>query len=268
MKTPKPTRKIPKVETRHRVAVKLAAEFGVAKETVYQWFDAGCPQSFEEGKAWKLQRIEEAKIRDHRGSSPCKYEKARSEASRANAEPNWELMSPDFQNLCDVVADLYLAGMTTSRINSILGVAEEVIYRVITNHPRTKDKDKELSASAWSDIRRLAQSEIRNRLRDPEERKKIKAGDLNFLAGTAHDKLEKGEGPQQVNVNIRAKIEAMSYDELIKAISGKQDVVEGEFQIEGQEMSAVVDNPEIKTPAQSQQQPLLEPKKDSDSATD
>ena len=141
-------------------------------------------------------------------------------------------------------------------------------YRVINNHPRTKDKDKELSASAWSDIRRLAQSEIRNRLRDPEERKKIKAGDLNFLAGTAHDKLEKGEGPQQVNVNIRAKIEAMSYDELIKAISSKQDVVEGEFQVEGKEMSVGAQNSEIKIPSQSQQQALSEPKKDTDSVND
>ena len=262
------TRKIPKVETRHQVAVKLAAEFNVKTESALQWFDSGCPQNFEEGKAWKLQRIEEAKIRQHNITTPCKYERARSEAANANKEPNWELMSPEFKNLCDVVADLYLAGMVTSRINQILGVSEEVIYRVINNHPRTKDKDKELSASAWSDIRRLAQSEIRNRLRDPEERKKIKAGDLNFLAGTAHDKLEKGEGPQQVNVNIRAKIEAMSYDELIKAISSKQDVVEGEFQVEAQEMSVGAQNSEIKTPSQSQQQALSEPKKDTDSVND
>ena len=261
----KPTRKIPKVETRHQVAVKLAAEFNVKTESAMQWFESGCPQNFEEGKAWKLQRIEEAKIRQHNVSTPCKYEKARSEAANANKEPNWELMSPEFQNLCDVVADLYLAGMVTSRINQILGVSEEVIYRVINNHPRTKDKDKELSASAWSDIRRLAQSEIRNRLRDPEERKKIKAGDLNFLAGTAHDKLEKSEGPQQVNVNIRAKIEAMSHDELIKAIRSKQDVVEGEFQVEGKEMSAGGENSEIKIPSQSQQQALSGPKKDTDS---
>ncbi len=261
-------RKIPKVESRHQVSLKLAAEFGVTQQSVAQWFDSGCPQNFEEGKAWKLQRIEEAKIRRHNVTTPCKYERARTEASRANAEPNWEMMSPDFQNLCDVVADLYLAGMVTSRINSILGVSEEVIYRIINNHPRTKDKDKELSSSAWSDIRRLAQSEIRSRLRDPEERKKIKAGDLNFLAGTAHDKLEKGEGPQQVNVNIRAKIEAMSYDELIKAISSKHDAVDGEFEIEGQEMSAGAQKSEIKIPVQSQQQALSEPKKDADSVTD
>ena len=32
------TRKIPKVETRHQVAVKLAAEFNVKKESAMQWF--------------------------------------------------------------------------------------------------------------------------------------------------------------------------------------------------------------------------------------
>jgi hypothetical protein len=267
--TPKPTRNIPKVETKNSVAIKLAAEFHVTPESVFQWYESGCPVSFEEGKAWKIQRLEEAKIRRHNGKTPCRYEKARGEAANANKEPNWELMSPEFVNLCDVVADLYLAGLTTSRIQQLIGSNEEIIYRIITNHPRTKDKDKEISASAWSDIRRLAQSEIRNRLRDPEERKKIKAGDLNFLAGTAHDKIEKGEAPQQVNVNIRAKIEAMSYEELISQIrTASADVVEGEFQIEGGETSPQVRNPEIKTSAQSQQQPLLTPKKDSDNATD
>jgi len=264
----KPTRNIPKVETRHSVAVKLAAEFGVATESASQWFDSGCPVSFEEGKTWKLQRIEEAKIRVKPGHCPNRYEKARSEASRANAEPNWELMSPEFQNLCDVVADLYLAGITTRRINQILGVSEEVIHRVITNHPRTKDKDKEISSSAWSDIRRLAQSEIRERLRDPDERKKIRAGDLNFLAGTAHDKLSKDETPQLTAISIKNKILAMSHDDIRKMILNKQDVIDGEFQIEGGETSREVHPPEIKTLPQSQQEALSEPKNDTESVSD
>ena len=263
----KPTRKIPKVETRHAVAVKLAAEFGVAKETAYQWFDAGCPANFEEGKAWKLMRLEEAKIRSHGHNTPCKYEKARSEASRANKEPLWELMSPEFQNLCDMVCDLYLVGITTRGINDRLGVSEEVIHRIITQHPRTKDKDKEIAGNSWADIRRLAQSEIRERLRDPEQRKLIKAGDLNFLAGTAHDKLEKAEAPQQVAINIRARIEAMSHDQIIKMIKGERDVVDAEFEKEGDEMSVEERGEQIKPAAQSQQQGLLEAQTDSDAVS-
>lgn len=264
----KPTRKIPKVETRHSIAVKLAAEFGVATQSADQWFDSGCPLNFEEGKAWKLQRIEEAKIRNHRVSGPTKYEKARSEASRANAEVNWEIMSEDFRNLCDVVCDLYLAGISARGIHTRLGLSEEVCHRIISKHPRTKDKEREMAGNAWSDIRRLAQDEIRERLRDPIKRSQIKPADLNFLAGTAHDKLDKAESPQQAPVSIKARILAMSHDDLIKMIQSKQDVVDGEFEKVDGETSMGEQGAQIKSPAESQQQPLLEPKNDTDSASD
>ena len=252
----KPTRNIPKQETRHSVAVKLAAEFNVTPESVMQWFESGCPINFEEGKAWKIQRIEESKIRLHRGPCPSRYEKARGEASRANAEPLWELMSPEFQNLCDVVCDLALVGISTRGINQRLGVSEEVAHRIISQHPRTKDREKEMASNSWADIRRLAQDEIRERLRDPEQRAKIKPADLNFLAGTAHDKLTKDETPQQTAISIKTKILAMSHDDIRKMILNKQDVIDGEFEMQGAEMSQQAHGAEIKSPTQSQQQAL------------
>lgn len=264
----KPTRNIPKQETRHSVAVKLAAEFNVCSQTASQWFDAGCPVNFEEGKKWKLMRIEEAKIRAHRNNTPNRYEKARGEAANANKEANWELMSPEFQNLCDVVCDLYLAGISARGINQRLGLNEEVCHRIISQHPRTKDREKEMASNSWSDIRRLAQDEIRERLRDPEQRAKIKPADLNFLAGTAHDKLSKDETPQQTAISIKTKILAMSHDDIRKMILNKQDVIDGEFEMQGAETSVETHGAEIKSPAQSQQEALSEPKNDTDSVSD
>lgn len=241
-------RKIPKLESKHQVAVKLGAEFNVKTESALQWFDSGCPVNFEEAKAWKLQRIEEAKIRSHRQTTPCKYEKARSEAINASNDPLWDMMSPDFQNLCDVVCDLFLVGLSCRAINGRLGVSEEVVHRIISKHPRTKDKDKEMASSGWADIRRLAQEEIRERLRDPDQRAKIKPADLNFLAGTAHDKLTRDESPQQAPINIKNQILAMSHNDIIEMIEGKKNAIEGEFKKEGEEMSRGVQSAESKPP--------------------
>lgn len=253
-----PRKQIPKMETPWSVAVKLAAHFGVAAESASQWFETGCPINFEEGVKWKETRIEEAKLKAP-NSAPNNFEKARQQARRAKEEVNWDILSPDFAALVDTICDFFLVGISVRGIEDRLGVSQEVITRVLMLHPRTKDRDKELASAGWADIRRLAQAEIRQRLADPVERAKMKVGDLNFLAGTAHDKLDKAEGPKEVTLSIKAKIEAMSYDELLKSIPSKQDIIEGDFKIEQQksanETSAEERRPQIKTLPQSQKDP-------------
>ena len=262
----KPNRKVHKLETPWSIAVKLGAHFGVAAQSAAQWFESGCPKNFEEAVKWKETRIEEAKI-SKQGSVPNSFEKARQQAPNANKEVNWDILSPDFAALVDTICDFFLVGISVRGIEERLGVSQEVITRVITQHPRTKDRDKELASAGWADIRRLAQAEIRARLTDPVERAKLKVGDLNFLAGTAHDKLDKAEAPKEVTLSLKAKVDAMSYEDLMKALFDKSNVIEGEFEMEGKETSPKAQTPIFKTLPESQQEPQKEVTTDTDGAS-
>ena len=237
----KPTRKVKKLETPWACAVRLAAHFNVAPQTATQWFDAGCPQTFDEAVAWKESRIEENKIRSVNSAGRSKIEKAQAEAKETSAEIEWSKLSTDMVNLCEIVCDLYLAGLTTRNIEERLGTAQAVVTRIIANHPRTKDKDKEVSADKWKTIRRLAQDSVIDTFQDPDALRKLRPSDRILAAGIAHDKVKDSEGPAQIAINIKAKIEAMSYEELINSIP-KMPTIEGEF-------SAVETSPVPQTPS-------------------
>lgn len=236
----KPTRKVKKLETPWACAVRLAAHFNVAPQTATQWFEVGCPQTFDEAVAWKESRIEENKIRAVNSAGRSKLEKAQTEAKETSADIDWSKLSTDMVNLCDIVADLYLAGLTTNTIEERLGTKQSVVTRIITNHPRTKDKDKEVSVDKWRTIRRLAQDSVIDTFQDPEALRKLRPSDRILAAGIAHDKVKDSEGPAQIAINIKAKIDAMSYEELINSIP-KMPTIEGEF-------TAVENSPQPQTP--------------------
>ena len=254
----KPTRKVKKLETPWQCAVRLAAHFNVAPQTATQWFDAGCPNTFDEAVAWKESRNEEHKIRSVNSAGRSKIEKAQAEAKETSAEIEWSKLSTEMSNLCEIVADLYLAGLTTRTIEERLGTAQVVVTRIIANHPRTKDKDKEVSADKWKTIRRLAQDSVIDTFQDPEALRKLRPSDRILAAGIAHDKVKDSEGPAQIAINIKAKIEAMSYEELINSIP-KTTTIEGEF-------TPVETSPVRQTP--SSKPPALPLKTDPDSQED
>ena len=262
----KPNRKVHKMETPWSVAVKLGAHFGVAAESAIQWFESGCPKNFEEAVAWKETRIEEAKLRKP-SSPPNKFEKALQQAPRANAEVNWDILSPEFSALVETICDLYLAGCTVYGIESRLGATVEVINRILSRHPRTKDREKEFASLGWAEVRRLALGEMLTRLSNPIERSKIKSDTLNIIAGVAQDKLDKVEAPKEVTLSLKAKVDAMSYEDLMKALFDKSDVIDGEFQMEGNETSPKEDGNLLKPLPQSQQEPQKDATTDTDGAS-
>ena len=220
-----------KPETRHGIAVKLAARFHVATQTAMQWFAAGCPEHYEDAVEWKLQRQAEAPIKSE-GRQPCRLEKALQQAKECEETVNWDAMSTQFRQMCDIVAEFYLMGMTVRTIEDRLGVMPPVITRIIANHPETKDKEGQVASAAWKDVRRLAVDAMRDKLNDRNQVTKMKAAELNFIAGTAQDKIRDSEGGSQLTINIEHKINGLSYDELINSLPKQQDAIEGEFSVD------------------------------------
>jgi hypothetical protein len=183
------------------------------------------------------------------GSRPNKLEKALEQAAACEETVNWDAMSTQFRQMCDIVADFYLMGMTVSAINTKLGVKPAVISRIIANHPDTKDKEAQVAASSWKDVRRLAVDALRDKLNDPTQVSKMKAAELNFVAGTAQDKIRDSEGGAQLTININQKINALSFEELINSIPKKVDDIDGEFEIETPSgTSSEVEKPPANTP--------------------
>lgn len=226
MKTKRPT----KPETRHGIATRLAARFHVAIQTAMQWFKAGCPEHYEDAVQWKLQRQAESVIKSE-GKQPSRLEKALQQAKECEETVNWDAMSTQFRAMCDIVAEFYLMGLTVGTIETRLGVRSPVITRIIANHPETKDKEGQVASSAWRDVRRLAVDAMRDKLNDKSQVSKMKAAELNFIAGTAQDKIRDSEGGSQLTINIEHKINGLSYDELINSLPKHQDAVEGEFTV-------------------------------------
>lgn len=219
-----------KPETRHGIATRLAARFHVATQTAMQWFKAGCPEHYEDAVEWKLQRQAEAVIKAE-GKQPSRLEKALQQAKACEETVNWDAMSTQFRQMCDIVAEFYLMGMTVGTIQDRLGVKSPVITRIIANHPETKDKEGQVASSAWKDVRRLAVDAMRDKLNDKSQVSKMKAAELNFIAGTAQDKIRDSEGGSQLTINIEHKINGLTYDELINSLPKQQDAIEGEFTI-------------------------------------
>ena len=237
-----------KPETRHGIATRLAARFQVAVQTAMQWFKAGCPEHYEDAVEWKLQRQAEAVIKAEQGRAPSRIEKALQQAKACEETVNWDAMSTQFRQMCDIVAEFYLMGMTVSTIETRLGVRSPVISRIIANHPDTKDKEGQVASAAWKDVRRLAVDAMRDKLNDKNQVSKMKAAELNFIAGTAQDKVRDSEGGSQLTINIEHKINGLSYDELINSLPKQQDAIEGEFIVTPSGTSSDVDAPSANEP--------------------
>ena len=236
-----------KPETKHGIATRLAARFHVATNTAMQWFKAGCPEHYEDAVEWKLQRQAESVIKAE-GRQPCRLEKALQQAKECEETVNWDAMSTQFRAMCDIVAEFYLMGMTVGTIETRLGVRSPVISRIIANHPETKDKEGQVASAAWKDVRRLAVDAMRDKLNDKNQVSKMKAAELNFIAGTAQDKVRDSEGGSQLTINIEHKINGLSYEELINSLPKQQDAIEGEFTIDPAGTSSSVDAPSANEP--------------------
>jgi hypothetical protein len=231
MKPIKPKRSA-KPETKHSIATKLATEFQVSVQTATQWFDAGCPMDYEEAVQWKLQRRAQAAIKSEQGSQPNKLEKALQQAAACEETVNWDAMSTQFRQMCDIVAEFFLLGMTVNSINTKLGVAIPVINRIINNHPDTKEKEAQSRTNRLREIARLSSDALVDMLGNPTQLAKMKPAELNFILGTAQDKLRDSEGGAQLTISIHNKINALSFEELINSIPKKVDAIDGEFEIE------------------------------------
>jgi hypothetical protein len=231
MKPIKPKRSA-KPETKHSIATKLATEFQVSVQTATQWFDAGCPMDYEEAVQWKLQRRAQAAIKSEQGSQPNKLEKALQQAAACEETVNWEAMSTQFRQMCDIVAEFFLMGMTVTTINIKLGVAVPVINRIIANHPDTKEKEAQARTNRLREIARLSSDALVDMLGNPMQLAKMKPAELNFILGTAQDKLRDSEGAAQLTISIHNKINALSFEELINSIPKQVDAIDGEYEFE------------------------------------
>jgi hypothetical protein len=231
MKPIKPQRPA-KPETKHSIATKLATEFQVSVQTATQWFDAGCPMDYEEAKEWKLQRRAQAAIKSEIGSQPNKLEKALQQAKACEETVNWDAMSTQFRQMCDIVAEFFLMGMTVSAIYTKLGVAIPVINRIIANHPDTKEKEAQSRTNRLREIARLSSDALVDMLGNPTQLAKMKPAELNFILGTAQDKLRDSEGGAQLTISIHNKIQALSFEELMNSIPKQVDAIDAEFEIE------------------------------------
>jgi len=231
MKPIKPHRSA-KPETKNSIATKLATEFQVSVQTATQWFDAGCPMDYEEAKLWKLQRRAQAAIKSEQGSQPNKLEKALQQAAACEETVNWDAMSTQFRQMCDIVAEFYLIGMTVNSIYTKLGVAIPVINRIIANHPDTKEKESQARTNRLREIARLSSDALVDMLGNPTQLAKMKPAELNFILGTAQDKLRDSEGGAQLTISIHNKINSLSFEELIASIPKQVDAIDAEFEIE------------------------------------
>lgn len=231
MKPIKPQRSA-KPETKHSIATKLATEFQVSVQTATQWFDAGCPMDYEEAVQWKLQKRAQAAIKSEMGSAPNKLEKALEQAAACEETVNWDAMSTQFRQMCDIVAEFYLIGMTVNSINTKLGVAIPVINRIIANHPDTKEKEAQTRTNRLREIARLSSDALVDMLANPMQLAKMKPAELNFILGTAQDKLRDSEGGAQLTISIHNKINALSFEELINSIPKQVDAIDAEFEVE------------------------------------
>jgi len=221
-----------KPETKHSIATKLATEFQVSVQTATQWFDAGCPMDYQEAVQWKLQKRAQAAIKSEQGSQPNKLEKALQQAAACEETVNWDAMSTQFRQMCDIVAEFFLLGMTVNSINTKLGVAIPVINRIIANHPDTKEKEAQARTNRLREIARLSSDALVDMLGNPTQLAKMKPAELNFILGTAQDKLRDSEGGAQLTISIHNKINSLSFEELIASIPKQVDAIDAEFEIE------------------------------------
>jgi len=211
--------------SRNSIAIALAKKTGKAPRTTWGWFDRGMPDSsLEEAEKWASENI-----KDRTPAKPSKPEPVVIyDPSTPLRELNAPLAdiaeaSPDLVNMVVALRD---AGESQRRIAQQTGIAMNSISKIVRGHAKTKERDKAISTEVWKDVRRLAADRLRDLLENDEAAGRLKPVELATVAAIAHDKLKDAETPAQIGISIRAKIDAMSYEELINSIP-KMDALEG-----------------------------------------
>jgi hypothetical protein len=219
--------------TQWELCKQLAQHFEVAPQSVKSWFASGCPQVFDEAVAWKVKREADRSIRavSGRPNRLIKVLEGKVEAAQADDLMPLSELSETFGEAVNLVVELRKAGITTTRLAEITGFSTPVIKRVCHEHPDLKPKRQ--AAVSWSLARSLAVDRLIDALDSEESSRKMSASQLAVVAGVCSDKLRDLEQPSESSViNIRAKIEALSFEELIDSIPKQADAIDGEFTFE------------------------------------
>jgi hypothetical protein len=210
--------------SRNSIAIAIAKKTGKAPRTVWGWYDRSMPDSsLEEAEKWVAENI-----KDRPPAKPSRRQPVElyPPADLKDIAGDLDTINQAAPDLVDSIVRLRNAGESSRKIAAQLGLSMGTVSRVIRNHPLTKSGDKEIAIGTWRDIRRLAAERIKDLLENDEAAAQLRLQELTVAAGIAHDKIKDCETPAQIGINIRAKIEAMSYEELINSIP-KQDALDG-----------------------------------------
>jgi hypothetical protein len=219
--------------TQWDICKQLAQHFEVAPQSVKSWFASGCPQVFDEAVQWKVRRDADRAIRSVSGrpNRLLKVIEGKAEAAQADDYMSIAELSETFAEAVSLVVELRQAGLTTTRLAEITGFSTPVIKRVCHEHPDLRPKKQ--ASAGWTLARSLAVDRLIDLLDSEEAAKKMSVMQLASVAGIASDKLRDLEQPSESpTINIRAKIEALSFEELINSIPKQVDAIDGEFSFE------------------------------------
>jgi hypothetical protein len=219
--------------TQWDICKQLAQHFKVAPQSVKSWFASGCPADFDAAVRWKTQRDADRAIRSVSGrpNRLLKVIEGKTEAAQADDYMSLAELSATFAEAVGLVVELRQAGLTTTRLAEITGFSTPVIKRVCHEHPDLRPKKQ--ASTGWTLARSLAVDRLIDLLDSEESAKKMSVMQLASVAGIASDKLRDLEQPSESpTINIRAKIEALSFEELIASIPKQVDAIDAEYEFE------------------------------------
>jgi hypothetical protein len=215
--------------TQWEICKQLAQHFGVAPQSVKSWFASGCPQDFAQAVEWKTRRDADRALRSVSGrpNKLLKVIEGKAEAAQADDYMSLSELSDTFAEAVALVVELRQAGLTTTRLAEITGFSTPVIRRIIHEHPALQPKKQ--AATGWTIARQLAVDKLIDLLSSETAAQKMSVMQLASVAGIASDKIRDLEtATTPPIINIKARIDAMSYEELINSIP-KLPAIEGEF---------------------------------------
>jgi hypothetical protein len=219
--------------TQWEICKQLAQHFKVAPQSVKSWFASGCPQVFDQAVEWKTRRESDRALRSVSGrpSRLIKVLEGKAEAAQADDYMSIAELSATFAEAVGLVVELRQAGLTTTRLAEITGFSTPVIKRVCHEHPDLRPKKQ--AATGWTLARSLAVDRLIDLLDSEEAAKKMSVMQLASVAGIASDKLRDLEQPTESPViNIKARIDALTFEELINSIPKKSDAIDAEYEFE------------------------------------
>ena len=219
--------------TQWELCKQLAQHFGVAPQSVKSWIASGCPQDFTQAVQWKVRRDADRCVRSVSGrpNRLLKVIEGKTDAAQADDLMPLAELSETFGEAVSLVVELRKAGLTTTRLAEITGFSTPVIKRVCHEHPDLQPRKQ--ASTSWALARALAVDRLIDALDSEESSKKMSASQLAVVAGVCSDKLRDLEQPTESPViNIRAKIEGLSYEELINSLPKKSDAIDAEYEFE------------------------------------